>query len=348
MEISEATREGLFQDAKAFLKAESGSILVKISEFGLYLSSLTTEQKLFLSQLNEAYSGKILSKCIKGEHRENNIEGIPINALLYSDPTLFKDNLKILFNILMETGLGRRCTITFMHKQEDYTPETDFEKAYAQEQQYFRRLEKIGKKFFLLFSKINKNAVYELTKEAFKAFHEYKITLKESVKIEENSLLRKEIVSRELKALKLSCLFACLNHPQEEFIYLEDMKQAIATIEMLSKDFKTFINYKPRYSDKYDNIFNFFLEHKGLEFTKTELISKYRQVFCLSRDKLRAELEKYMDVVQEIAIQNNYFISKKPINRGSGLAYSLKQLILGELSEHIIPLYSLLNVPKIQ
>ena len=166
--------------------------------------------------------------------------------------------------------------------------------------------------------------------------------------MEENSLLRKEIASRELKALKLSCLFACINHPNEKFIYPEDMRQAIATIEMLSRDFKVFLNYKPRYSDKYDNIFNFFLEHKGQEFTKTELINNYRQVFCLSRDKLRAELEKYIDVVQEIAMQNNYFISKKPINRGSGFAYSLKPLVIGELSENVIPLDNLLSVAKNQ
>jgi len=139
-----------------------------------------------------------------------------------------------------------------------------------------------------------------------------------------------------------------LRQGKEEFINPEDMKQAIATIEMLSRDFKIFLNYKPRYSDKYDNIFNFFLEHQGQEFTKMELINNYRQVFCLSRDKLRGELEKYIDVVQDIAMQNNYFIRKTPINRGSGFAYSLKPLILGELSEHVIPLDSLLSIPKNQ
>lgn len=347
-ELHDGTQEGLFQDAKALKNAGYGGILIKMSELGLYLSSLTPERKKLLTQLNDAYSCKIASKSIKGENRENNIDNLPICALLYSDPTLFKDNIKILFNALMETGLGRRCFITFMHKQETYKIETDFKKAYAQRKQYFLRLQKLGQKFFLLFSAINKNAVYEQTEETFEVLYDYTITLKKSAELEENSLLCKEIISRELKALKLSTLFACLNHPTEEFIYPEDMKQAISTIEALSTDLKFFLNYKPKFTDKYDSIYSFFLEHQGQEFTKTELINNYRHVFCLSRDKLRAEFEKLMEVVQEIAMQHNYFIDKKLINNGSGHTYALKPIPVGELSEHVIPLDSLLSITENQ
>lgn len=117
---------------------------------------------------------------------------------------------------------------------------------------------------------------------------------------------------------------------------------------MLSKDFKAFLNYKPKFTDKYDSIYSFFLEHQGQKFTKTELINNYRQVFCLSRDKLRVEFEKIMEVVQEIAMQNNYYIDKELINNGSGHTYTLKPFPLGGLSEHVIPLEILLNAQKNQ
>ena len=132
LEVSDGTREGLFRDAKAIKNAGFGSIMIKIAELGLYLNNMTTEQKLFFNLLFEAYSGIIRAKSIKGEHREQDIEDLPVNILFYSDPTFFKADLAKSFNLLMETGLIRRCILTFMSELEPHKKEPDGRKALRQ------------------------------------------------------------------------------------------------------------------------------------------------------------------------------------------------------------------------
>lgn len=345
IEVSDGTREGLYCDAKAFKSADFGSLMVKIAEFGQYLTSMTTEQKLFLNTLFEGYDGIIRSKCIKGERREESIEDLPVNALLYSDPTMFKNHsLEIMFNKLMETGLGRRCVITFMSKKEVYDIEKDPEKAYTSENKYYQDLKALGEKLFKIFDSVTPDTQYALQEKTYiKSFYSYKINLEDLANKEDNSLLAKEITSRELKALKLSTIFACLNHPAEFYILPNDMEQAIATVEMISKDFKSFLNYKPERYDKYDKFYNFLAEHMNEKFGKTQLVCDYYRYSGLSRDKFRKEFEEYMDVIAEIATQRGAFLEKTAINHNSGYSYSLIYLQTEKLSDKVIPLDILLN-----
>ena len=345
IEVSDGTREGLYCDAKAFKSADFGSLMVKIAEFGQYLTNMTTEQKLFLNTLFEGYDGIIRSQCIKGERREESVEDLPVNALLYSDPTMFKNhNVETMFNNLMETGLGRRCVITFMCKKEPYEIEKGPQKAYKSENKYYQDLKAIGEKLFKVFDSVTLDTQYELQEKTYtQSFYPYRIRLEELANKEDNSLLDKEIISRELKALKLSTIYACLNHPAEFYISQNDMEQAIDTVEMLSKDFKSFLNYKPKRYDKYDKFYNFLAEHINEKFGKTQLVCHYYSYSGLSRDKFRSEFEKYMEVIAEMATQRGTFLEKTPINHNSGYSYSLIYLQPKNLSDKVIPLDTLLN-----
>ncbi len=344
LEVSDGTREGFFADAKAFKRAGFGSVFNKNSEFGSYLNNATVEQRLFLNQMFEAYSGKVTSKSIKSEGREPDIEDLPVSLLWYSDPTLFEKDLKTPFNTLMQTGLGRRSVITFMSKKEPYSVEKVAQNALKQQREYFKSLHELGIKLFKLFSAVDSGAMYALTQETYcEVFYPYKMWLEKCTDELEDTLLCKEITSRELKVLKLSCLYACINHPKVLFIHPEDMLQAIDTIEMLSADFKAFLNHKPKYSDKYDRLFNFFLENEGKEFSKTELINDHCQKLGLSRDKFRAYFDEYIDVLREFAAHKGYLLNEKPINRNSGTVYSMITMETQELSGNIIPLDMLID-----
>ncbi len=159
-EVSDGTREGLYQDAKALSQADFGSLFIRISEFGTYLYNATQEQKLFLNMLNEAYSGSIASKTIKGEGREHNIENIPTNALFHADLTLFEQDINKIFKILLETGFGRRCSILAQYKEEEYIEESDRRKALREQERYCELLKTLGRRFFELFSSIKSKAIF--------------------------------------------------------------------------------------------------------------------------------------------------------------------------------------------
>lgn len=149
----------------------------------------------------------------------------------------------------------------------------------------------------------------------------------------EDVLRKKEIQSRQHKALKISCLYACLNHPTELIINEEDMQQAIDTVEFISQDFENFLKYKPKSDDAYDKLWKFFLNNLGKGFTRTDLIYKHFNNFGISRDKFKDRFDDYIDSLQEMALEKGYFLEVTSINRNSGKQYRLIKLDEQDLSE---------------
>lgn len=334
MEVSDGTREGLFRDAKVFKKAKFAGLMVKIAELGLYLYNMTTEQKLFFNMLFEAYSGILRAKSIKCENREEDIEDLPVNALLYSDPTAFKSDLLKNFNLLLETGLSRRCIITFMPELEHHEMEPDGRKAYKAEEKYYSDLKAIGLQLYEIFEKVENNSQYELTEETFvKVLYPYRLKINSMIQKEENTLIQKEMRSRELKAIKIAGQYACINHPSVHFINPEDMEMAINMVEQLSVDFINFLNFRPSFDDRCDKIFKFFLENIGKEFKKNDLTTIHFKQFGVSRNKFKKSFDDDMQSVSEIAQSNGYQLLSKPINNNSGRVYWLTTAKLEDLDD---------------
>ena len=330
----DGTQEGLFEDAKTLKEAGFGAITYKMSEFGMFLDSAQNTEKQFLGCLYDGYDGKIPSKSIKHGKREASIEDMPVNCLFLSDPTLFSSgNLKNMFNLLMQTGLGRRCVISFQ-KQQDKIIEYDKEVAFRKEQQFYKDCKKLSERFIEIFNKIPTNAVYKITEEALKDVHYlYKVRMEELENATEDVLRKKEIQSRQHKALKIACLYACLNHPTELVVNAEDMQQAIDTVEFISQDFETFLRYKPKSDDAYDRLWDFFLNNLGKGFKRTDLIYKHFNNFGVSRDKFKDRFDDYIDSIREMALEKGYFLEVTSINRNSGTKYRLIKLEEQELGE---------------
>ena len=268
-EISDGTGEGFYTEAKAFKVAQFGSMFVKISEFGLFLKNSNNYRNNFLATLYDGYDGKITSKSIKGEEREPDIEDLPINVLAYSDFTLFKSDIKEMFKLLMQTGLARRFTLTFKQPTNlIYKNFTDEE-----EREFYNQAKKLGQELYGIFSQIGQNTCYKLLPEAKELHNTYKELLIDAYNEEDEPMLKAEIMSRDFKSIKLSCIFACLNHPNDLTIHETDLDQAINVVEYLSQDMKKFLSYRPKTADIYDKVYNFFKEHANEEFKKTELIN---------------------------------------------------------------------------
>ena len=159
---------------------------------------------------------------------------------------------------------------------------------------------------------------------------------------EENPLIKREIRSRELKALKIACQYACINHPKEFFINPEDMEMAIDTVERLSVDFIKFLNYRPSYDDRCDRIFKFFLENIDTEFKKSDLTTVHFKQFGISRNKFKKSFDDDMQTVSEIAQYKGYQLLSKPINNNSGCAYWLTTTKSEDLSDGIQELEDLI------
>ncbi len=338
-EIQDATVEGISIQGQNLNRATWGRMAIRFPEFGMYMKNGNKQQQQFLSTLYEMYDCKIPAKIIKSEDAIESITNIPINVLAYSDYTIFQSDIKSYFETLMLAGFGRRFTLSFQPPQK--LTYTSF--PMEEEQRLYRELENLGENLFYLFKNLPLMPNYKLTVESKNVYNEYQIKIIDLYNAEENSLRQTEILSRPFKALKLSCLYACLNHPEKFYIDPEDMRQAISTIETLSIDFKKFFNYRPETADKYEKIYDFFKQNIGKEFTKTGLVKIFCGEFGFKRELLRKNFDDVYAIIQEIAIADGYIFKKDPSKCTNGVYYSLQKHEPSPLSEGTHSLDAILN-----
>jgi len=284
------TIEGLYEDASNIKKMGVGGIFALESELGNHLKNSSPGSNLLLDILAEIYDCIVSGRSFKSENVKPDIPDIPVNALLYSDYTIFKGKeIQNVFNTMLETALARRAFITFSPEKIDkYIWESSKIKDNAINEAN-NNGDKFAEDLSRIFSQMNPdNNVYRKTDEAgeilFKYLNRLEKERKNSLEKEEPPIFRKEIESRELKILKLSAIIAALNHPKDHYIYKKDMEQAIYLTDFLSQDFAKFINYKPTHKcDKVDDVFKYIVENKGKWITKTDLMNErfvHKDKFC--------------------------------------------------------------------
>lgn len=293
LEATDGTQEGLFSDAKAFSLAGFGSITIKFSEFGAYLKTITTENEKFFNCLFDAYNGTLHSKTTQGRKREKDIYSIPVNALIYSDSTIFKNQLKGILDEFLSKGFARRSMISFQNQTNNLKHK---ELSIENTKQFLEQAEKIQDEIFKTYNLLEKNSCFKFTSDA------YYITLQEYSRECTNkhnkalgNINKSEILSRPFKVLKLACIYAILNHPEEKTINKIDVKQAITSINFLSKDLSVFGAYQKESKNDYDVFFDFFKKNLYKEFSKTEL-----------RKQAKEHLKENSEIIGK-RISNEYF-----------------------------------------
>jgi len=337
-EIQDATVEGIATQGQNLRYAEFLSMFLKFPEFGMYLKTSNKQQLQLQGVILSMYDNKIPAKVIKSEEAVESISEIPINILAYTDYTTIKGDIQGMFDTLMSTGYNRRFTISFQPPQKlVFKPFSDEE-----ERQLNDRLKIAGKKLFDLFNQLPLNACYKLLPETKNLYNDYSKQKTEQYNEEKNEIKQTEIISRPFKVLKLSCLYACLNHPQEYVIKINDFQQAISTVENLSTDFGKFLVFQPANMDKYEKAYEFLKQNIGKKFTKTQLIKIFNG-FNFNRDTLRQKFEEEMDAIQELATDEGYIICPIKNECKNGMYYKLEKCNTEPLSPDTKPLTDIVN-----
>ena len=331
-EVNNGTPEGLFEEAKVRSKYNLGAIFIKITEFSKYFLNSKTEDKQFFSLLLTAYGGKYPSKCTKNEKREKDIIGVPLNCLLMCDISLFEPpKARQELMLELQTGFARRAMITFIPRIK-LLQDIDIKKSLEYDKEFYKNAVIINEEFIKIFSGIKDYAIYDMPEDVILRIKEYEKELNILANETDNELLRKEILDRELKSIKLATIFAAFNH-SEQIITMKDIEQAIGVVEYLSKDFKAFVNHKPKHIDKYDELYNFFLENENKHFTKMQIIKK-AQLFGFSQRKLNDDFDNAIDFIKNYADDEGYNFLSSPCNHNSGMEYWLSKKISDNEVEH--------------
>lgn len=343
MEIGDGTPEGFYDDMKALNDAGFGGAFLKISEFGLYLDSPSSAQQLMLNMLYEAYDGSASLKSTKGEKRSYYVENIPVNCILFSDPSKFAGGKSgQTLNNMLDSGLGRRCFISFMEDTELIITE-DPDEQRMNEAIAYNKTHELRDIIFWYFQEIPDNAVYTLDDEAYKRFHKYKNDNKRKynqILKTSDEVIKKELRGRFWKTLKLAGIIAALEHPKELVITVKDIEYAIYMAELFAKNLEKFLKLAPK-TDA-EKLYNFFIENKNQWLTKSDI---NKQKFVAQKD-FRRWFEVNYELTREIAVSNGYEIIEKSYGgatNNSGKKYKLIENMNGKsLSEDVADLNEVL------
>ena len=325
LEMDSGTAEGFYEEAKARFIAEAGAIYIKMTEFAKYYANSSPSDKQFFDMLFKAFDGIIQSKSIKGNNRDENIIGVPVNCLLMTDISMFDDTfIRKNFNKELNTGFARRAFIIYV-KRKSYEINDDIDVILKEENEFYKETKILSKNINDIFTSIEKNTIYKMPYETLSERTRYSNKLTKLANNTEDDILAKEIADRELKAVKLATIFAVLNK-RDKTVTVEDFKQAEGVIEYLSGDFKEFIKYKPKYNDKYDELYNFFLENINQTFAKTKLINMSNN-FGFTKREFRKEFDDVISLVAGKADEKGYNLLSRPFNHNSGMEYWLTKKI---------------------
>lgn len=334
--VNKCTSEGFVSDAHAVSQMPLGAIFMFDGEVGLTLLAKDEKTKQSIECVIQSFDGKLPTKSIKIENtKQGRINNLIVNSLMFSDPEFLNDSkINENFKQTLEIGITRRSFITYQDTLVK-TVITDYEEEYNKIQSAYVQAKKLNEEMTRLFNKIPDNAIYKLPKEVLlKNLAPYKKELTEKFNATKNSLERKEILSRELKALKMATFCACMNHSRELIINDEDFEQGIYLTEFLSQDFKNFLDVSSPYNDYYSDVYNFFIENLNKTFQKTELIS-YHKELGLSRRFFRREFNDIMDCVYEIAQLNGYEFEIAQNYNNNSLSLTMRKAMTPEYLEEL-------------
>lgn len=284
IEMSDATLEGFLAIRKSFEGAYFGSTFLRISEFGDYITSDNTARSEFLSMISEVFDyGDSSPKIIKGEKEAEGVSGVASSAIMHTSPAYLLDgiNRTKLFTFL-DRGLARRSFICYPGdvlletnnpdvlkeivssarvRAEDLVP--DLKNAFLSMYENTMNKYDDNEDLSILTDTQVKN-VFTLTTEADDRISEYQI----ENQIHASSLpdswdkagIRSERANRHWKALKLSGVIACFEHPKDKSVTLDDVEEAIRITNMYGDQMAKFYSAKP--TDAVDALFSYMYMRK--------------------------------------------------------------------------------------
>lgn len=265
---SNATLEGLYAEREALQKAGFGGTYLKISEIGDYIKSDNTSRAEFLTGLMELFdSGDNLAKIIKGDKNARAVKGVPSTAHMHgSMHGMIEGRGADKLKEFLGRGLARRSLIAYPRFTDKKIDNMD--KEY---QKYLKAKNnndfELAKEYINEFLKNTNKVVY--TEEANRAFFEYMFLNKNENNKDLEEAIKAEKQNRHWKALKISGLIARLEHPNDDYVTIQDLETAISIVEYFGSHLERFYELKEETSAM--KMFKYFVQNEGKEISKMEL-----------------------------------------------------------------------------
>jgi len=285
-------------------------------------------------------------KIIKGEKEIEGVTGVASSAIMHTSPAYLLEgiNRTKLFTFL-DRGLARRSFVCYPGPIELKTsePQEVQQMIFDMKKKATEQIPTLKNIFLDMYEKTknthdeeladildkNLNNIYVLDSDADQLINHYQIKnqleAKNIVESSDKSGIKSEKANRHWKALKLSGLIACFEHPDKKQVALEDVERAIEITDKYGLQITRFYDAKP--TSAIQELFTFFKENNGKWIPRMVI---YEKGF-VKKNETKRFLDQNLDTVIEMLESSGYEFEEEPHgSRGMRYRATYKDITISE------------------
>ena len=312
-ELSNCTFSGLYKECYQLDKIGFGSICIRMSELGDFISQAQAGDKgkaeLF-GKLKELFEGCVMPSIISGESNRKILNNINIQAIMYTDfHNLFDEKVKDYFISALTTGLSRRSYV-FIPINDENT-KLDYIIPYEEKERQFELARGLQKDIKRIYDTITPNTIYSLSEESKQMLVDYQNSCIDYFNSSrDNMIVKLEKLNSFWKITKLAIVYSIIDNPTSIVVQSKYVQMAIDFYKLISPSLKKVI--EKRKKSEIEKYAEYIAEHKDDIITRTDL----RNLNYVHNAKFKKFFDEHLDEIKE-ELMNSYNLSLYPYECGN-------------------------------
>ena len=312
-ELSNCTFSGLYKECYQLDKIGFGSICIRMSELGDFISQAQAGDKgkaeLF-GKLKELFEGCVMPSIISGESNRKILNNINIQAIMYTDfHNLFDEKVKDYFISALTTGLSRRAYV-FIPTNDENT-KLDYIIPYEEKERQFGLARWLQKDIKRVYDTITPNTIYSLSEESKQMLVDYQNSCIDYFNSSrDNRIVKLEKLNSFWKITKLAVVYSIIDNPTSIVVGAKYVQMAIDFYKLISPSLKKVI--EKRKKSEIEKYAEYIADHKDDIITRTDL----RNLNYVHNAKFKKFFDEHLDEIKE-ELEVNYSLLLYPYEGGN-------------------------------
>lgn len=312
-ELSNCTFSGLYKECYQLDKIGFGSICIRMSELGDFISQAQAGDKgkaeLF-GKLKELFEGCVMPSIISGESNRKILNNINIQAIMYTDfHNLFDEKVKDYFISALTTGLSRRAYV-FIPTSEENT-KLGYIIPYEEKERQFELARGLQKDIKRIYDTITPDTIYSLSEESKQMLVDYQNSCIDYFNSSrDNMIVKLEKLNSFWKITKLAVVYSIIDNPTSIIVQSKYVQMAIDFYKLISPSLKKVI--EKRKKSEIEKYAEYIADHKDDIITRTDL----RNLNYVHNAKFKKFFDEHLDeITEELSV--NYSLLLYPYEGGN-------------------------------
>ena len=312
-ELSNCTFSGLYKECYQLDKIGFGSICIRMSELGDFISQAQAGDKgkaeLF-GKLKELFEGCVMPSIISGESNRKILNNINIQAIMYTDfHNLFDEKVKDYFISALTTGLSRRAYV-FIPTNDENT-KLDHIIPYEEKERQFELARGLQNDIKRIYDTITPNTIYSLSEESKQMLVDYQNSCIDYFNSSrDNMIVKLEKLNSFWKITKLAVVYSIIDNPTSIVVQSKYVQMAIDFYKLISPSLKKVI--EKRKKSEIEKYAEYIADHKDDIITRTDL----RNLNYVHNAKFKKFFDEHLDEIKE-DLEVNYSLLLYPYEGGN-------------------------------